>query len=364
MGFYTSKWIEIPDSNIGRVFNALLALLLGVVVYKSVYNKAFLEYDTPVGFVNAKITGWNAPETPPAYCTSHPKIPCRVLDEYEAQYPTTEGDSITLTTRVKEVVDEQQQNGTWVRKSSQSFFTEAAEHFVVKLEHSFEAPHFFHDLTTEEMQSEGRLYAGSSRNMQGVLKYASGKKRAMPSGQPDKFTIGELVEAAGIDLEQTSDGKTDEDEDIRSRGMVLMMHITYTNTDKASFPGLEQPTYKYKVHKVPYAEYKAAQPFGRTETSAGNGRTSGATRTLWKRYGIRVMFVQTGRIARFSWNALLMEIVAGLTLLSVAQLVCDTYAYYMRPELKKLMVVQEYSNADSDPDKVVKPESGKSGKKD
>ena len=121
MGFYTSKWIEIPDCKIGRLFNALLALLLGVVVYKSVYNKAFLEYDTPVGFVNAKITDWNAPETPPAYCTSHPKIPCRVLDEYEAQYPTTEGDSITLTTRVKEVVDEQQQNGTWCVLSALRF---------------------------------------------------------------------------------------------------------------------------------------------------------------------------------------------------------------------------------------------------
>ena len=243
-----------------------------------------------------------------------------------------------------------------VRKSSKSFFTEGAEQFVVKLEHSFEAPHFFHDLSAVEMESEGRLYAGSSRNMQGVLKHASGKRRAMPAGKPDKFTIGELVEAAGVALEQTSDGKTDEDEEIRSRGMVLMMHITYTNTDKASF-SIQQPTYKYKVHKVPYAEYKAAQPFGRTETSA----SSGATRTLWKRYGIRVMFVQTGRIARFSWNALLMEIVAGLTLLSVAQLVCDTYAYYLRPELKKLMVVQEYSKADSIP---AKPASGKSGKKD
>ena len=47
---------------------------------------------------------------------------------------------------------------------------------------------------------------------------------------------------------------------------------------------------------------------------------------LWKRYGVKLIFVQTGRIARFSWNQLLMEIVAGLTLLSVAQMVCDTYA--------------------------------------
>jgi len=357
MGFHTAKWIEIPDTKLGRLFNALLALLLCVVVYKSVYNKAFLEYDTPVGFVNAKITDWKAPETTPAYCTS--KIPCRVLDEYQAQYPTTEGDSITLTTRVKEVVDEQQQNGTWARKSSKSFFTEGAEQFVIKLEHSFEAPHFFKDAASaSEMESKSRLYAGSSRNMQGVLKHANGKERVMPSATADKFTIGELVEAAGVDLEQTSDGKADEDEDIRSRGMVLMMHITYTNIDKGKF-SIQQPTYKYKIHKVPYAEYKAAQPFGRSETSD----SSGATRTLWKRYGIRVIFVQTGRIARFSWNALLMEIVAGLTLLSVAQLVCDTYAYYFRPELKKLMSVQEYSNTHQ-PAKDAKPKSEKPGKKD
>ena len=146
MGFYTSKWIEIPDSNIGRVFNALLALLLGVVVYKSVYNKAFLEYDTPVGFVNAKITGWNAPETPPAYCTSHPKIPCRVLDEYEAQYPTTEGDSITLTTRVKEVVDEQQQNGTWCALRFSIYTADSIPHIDTPYIPHIDTPYIPHTL--------------------------------------------------------------------------------------------------------------------------------------------------------------------------------------------------------------------------
>merc|ERR1711865_527145 len=153
---------------------------------------------------------------------------------------------------------------------------------------------------------------------------------------PDKFTLSELVEAAGVDLEQLGDGKNGEDEAIRSRGMVLMMHITYTNTDKARF-SIQEPSYAYKLHKVPFAEYKIAQMIQHGDLLGVDGA---ASRILWKRYGVRIIFVQTGRIARFSWNALLMEIVAGLTLLSVSQLVCDTYAYYRCPELKELMIDQ------------------------
>lgn len=168
--------------------------------------------------------------------------------------------------------------------------------------------------------------------MAGSLMIRGAQELALPpDGKADAFTVGQLVEAAGISLEDIADGKDGEDEPIRSRGMVLLARISYKNSGKGEW-GVREPSYKYQIRKVPYTEFKVSEPAQR-----GAGQDAG-TRVLWKRFGIKIIFVQTGRIAKFSANALLMELVAGLALLSMAQLACDLYAYYCCPELSAVMM--------------------------
>eukprot|EP00658_Telonema_sp_P-2_P065365 TRINITY_DN54620_c0_g1_i2.p1 TRINITY_DN54620_c0_g1~~TRINITY_DN54620_c0_g1_i2.p1 ORF type:complete len:358 (+),score=83.96 TRINITY_DN54620_c0_g1_i2:143-1216(+) len=321
MGFYTSQWIEVKNTRLGGVYNALLVLGLAVVLWKSVINKAYLEYDSPVGFVNAKVTKWkgSSSESRAGYCSAG----CRVMDEYEVQYPDAQDSSLLLTTRVKEDVELLQPNGQWVRNSSRNFYVQQVEKFVIKVEHSFEVPHF----REQSSPDEERLYAGSSRMMRGTFKKSDGSREELAVGKPDSFLLNELVVGAGLGLEQLADGKEGEDEPIRSRGMVLLVSINYKNTNKRDWT-VHNPTYTYTVKKVPYTEFKIAQELSRSEGS----------RVLWKRYGIKLVFVQTGRIGRFSASHMITELVAGLTLLSLAQIVCDFYAYYFSPQLKQLMI--------------------------
>eukprot|EP00656_Telonema_subtile_P025501 TRINITY_DN27573_c0_g1_i1.p1 TRINITY_DN27573_c0_g1~~TRINITY_DN27573_c0_g1_i1.p1 ORF type:complete len:373 (+),score=108.97 TRINITY_DN27573_c0_g1_i1:157-1275(+) len=357
MGFYTAKWIEVPDSKLGRLYQALLMVVVVGVMWKSVYNKAYLEYDSPVGFVNAKVTKWDGGDHPPEYCDG--TIKCRVLDEYQVQYPDAQDRSLLLTTRIKEDVEIQQPNGKWHRNSTQNFFVQDVERFIVKVEHSFEAPHFFDSAASA---SDARLYGGSNRMMAGrlAMKAPGASKTLPPDGKADAFTLGELVQAAGVSLEHLADGKDDEDESIRSRGMVLMARITYKNSAKGEW-GVRPPSYVYQVSKVPYTEFKVAETAERSSSSDGS-----STRVLWKRFGIKVIFVQTGRIAKFSFNALVMEIVAGLALVSMAQLACDLYAYYCCPELQAVMMdsVQAYKEPADKEDKQPAEPKPKEHKKD
>jgi hypothetical protein len=49
------------------------------------------------------------------------------------------------------------------------------------------------------------------------------------------------------------------------------------------------------------------------------------------RFGIELVVSQTGRIARFSWNALVVNIVSGMGLASMIALIIDALAMFVLP---------------------------------
>ena len=81
------------------------------------------------------------------------------------------------------------------------------------------------------------------------------------------------------------------------------MQIEYSNLEDG------KPTYTYRVTRVPGQEYKVMQPV------AGLSHNS---RSLLNRHGIKLVFIQTGRIGRFSFTTLAIQLVTALGLLSVA----------------------------------------------
>ena len=171
--------------------------------------------------------------------------------------------------------------------------------------------------------------------MRGWLKYPSGVKKDFEAGEADSFKLSDLLSAANTSLEEISDGKENQTDSMRFRGLNLMIKIDYRNRkEDGSLWGslkIPKPSYEITVRRIPFAEYKITEV--RYLQAEGQQRK---TRLLTHRFGVKLHFTQTGQIARFSWNALVMEIVAGLTLLGCAQLIVDNIAYYVHPQNKEI----------------------------
>ena len=176
--------------------------------------------------------------------------------------------------------------------------------------------------------------------MLGWLRYADGTIKHFKGNAADKFKVKDLLEAANVTLEDISDGKVNQTKSMRFRGLELMVKIDYRNRGQGW--SVSKPSYEITVERIPYAEYKITEtrhsPYRRDPEGYGDSVKQKCLkeRRLYNRFGVKLHFSQTGRIARFSWNALIMEIVAGLTLLGCAQLVVDNIAYYVHPLASKI----------------------------
>ena len=195
----------------------------------------------------------------------------------------------------------------------------------------------------------------------GWLRYSDGYKKRFPGNKPDRFSLGDLLRAANTTLEDISDGKENQTESMRFRGLELMIKIDYRNRGRlddddgggdalwltlAGWGGgwsIPRPSYEITVRRIPFAEYKITE-VSYTPASPQGEPPRLKERRLVNRFGVKLHVTQTGQISRFSWNALVMEIVAGLTLLSIAQLIVDNVAYYIHPQNKAIeqVVYEEF----------------------
>lgn len=166
--------------------------------------------------------------------------------------------------------------------------------------------------------------------------------KALDDHEADAFTVGELLQAANVSLDTVSDGKFGQKDSMRFRGMQLMIKIEYHNhvsfgqrlyhrvTDIPS----PLPSYYVTVRRIPFTEYKITEVHYKRDNSNGEFAIDldAEQRVLVSRFGIKLHFIQTGSISRFSANSLIMEIVAGLTMLGSAQLIVDLVAFYVHPQ--------------------------------
>ena len=184
--------------------------------------------------------------------------------------------------------------------------------------------------------------------MLGWMRYRDGHVKTLHGNKPDRFSLGDLLRAANTSLEELSDGKAHQTASMRFRGLELMVKIDYRNRpDETSSwawsATIPNPSYEITVRRIPFAEYKVTE-VGYLPHTTGEAEVGLTQRRLTNRFGVKLHFTQTGQIARFSWNALVMEIVAGLTLLSIAQLIVDNVAYYVHPHNKAIeqVVYEEF----------------------
>ncbi|KAJ9467792.1 P2X receptor A [Diplonema papillatum] len=121
---------------------------------------------------------------------------------------------------------------------------------------------------------------------------------------------------------------------LRYDGGVFIVMLDYETPDLT----ISDMGYKYKVRWIPKGEFKVVEK-----------RIQGDTVTYLNRHGIRLVFIPTGFIAKFSFQQMLMTIVTGLALFAAAKIVVEMLVMRLLPlkhvyENYKYTTSKDFSN--------------------
>jgi hypothetical protein len=324
--------VRIRDRKLGMLRMVfMLAIFAYIVVYVVWLNQGYLEVDTVVGQV-AHSLRWprdaddkRIPLAPYNfdYCTEYyvyRNLPqpasarnCTVLDAAGLIYPELD-DSKFITTRI--TYETQHGNCLHMRyndacvkayttENTTEVYAVGIEDFTLKVKHSMRAAQFY-------QETKDSKFTGTSLDMSGKLENDDGDvfMRFSPSGSGNVIELRKLLEATGTDLDALTDHQTSQGETMRHVGIVIMLTISYSNLDGLT----EQPKFVMRASRQPRVDGKYI------ETTLSQ---DGVHRINRNRHGIKIVFLQTGSVGRFSFQALLIQLVSALGLLSVATLVTE-----------------------------------------
>ncbi|GBG33654.1 P2X receptor D [Hondaea fermentalgiana] len=405
--YKTKQMVAIKDRRLGLLnYVFLIATMIYVLLYQILYNTGYLNVMAPYGehrFSLRSLT--NSIGCDPiddlgcytvfpavqntSYCSQTPddtSIGC-AADEYltskddtcvrkrncsladELDVGVIEGGELLLTTRIFEVAqvnncpassDNSVSCDTlWenLNETSDSFVA-GVEDFTLLVDHAVQA-------------STDSSIADVSRSMKGVLSIPNNgalcKKLAddgrvvrnsngdntesapcfVDSNLPaadnyDVFDMASWLGAADLDIDQPSGSKPNES--VRARGHIVTFTIDYTNIHPWSGAS-DEISYVISVKYLPDSSYKVT-----TSTDVVNiNSTIAMSRRIQKRYGIKVIVQQTGRLGAFSFNTLLLQLAAGSALFGVSVLLTDFLALNVMPNKEqyraaKIQVTEDFGD--------------------
>jgi len=333
----TVKIVRVRDRVLGITrLLFLLAIALYIGVYVIYMKQAYNDVEDPEGAATASLLKPNV-LTPvdQSYCldTNDPngndkfRLNCTVWDATQMLYPTDSFNSMFITTRVSQDVQTAQCVQStpcldpWLplQTNNKGFFMAGIKNYTIRVIHSAQARRF--------ADESGGGYNWVNTDMKGALYDVDGNvMKEFDKQQSDIFTIHELVTAGGVRLDDPTDvpGARD-NESKRSAGVILLVTLLYSNKDS------DIPTYKYEVRTVARAEYKVLEAV----------YLDANTRLLNNRHGIKVVFMQSGTIVKFSIQTTLVQLMSALGLLSVATVLVEVLMLHglkYREQYKKYKV--------------------------
>ena len=365
LDYTTYKYVTVRDKRLGLTYYIFAFLILAYLLQDIFIDKSYLKVDTnPHGTLRilVKDPDNEAPISDLTYCpgysgntptkfTYNRTDPCIDYDAQELSWPT-EAHSVNIMTFGKDNWQERKKSDkgafNFETIHEKQYFTRNPESTILKLDHSI--------LSTV---LGGSLFGGSHRTMVGLLMDQQGRviRKVSEQDKPDKLIISELLKAAGIEtLDQKSDSLSGDGESYRMRGLILKVTIYYTNHEHYWF-GTGQIHYAYRVQHVPLVDYQTKQliPIMQDKSSdeieAATFHTN--KRLLRKRYSVRLMFEQEGSLGKTSLNALIYQLIAGTSLLTLLATVIDIVALNLIPTYSRYMM-------DSSPE-IGKKEEAKGG---
>jgi len=310
-----------------------------VVLYTIIYEHRYMITQQPLGSFRLQLKGPAVKDrTPPSqlsYCnnsitgiSSGFQLPCKYKDEHFVKYPFLEATAVMASTRVVYsaqvlrdaatgancTVEDENEKCEYVTVGAEdAFFCAEVERFTLMIDHSMYAPRVGE--------------RGNARNFVGKIVDAAGKQMKPPKpnvigvpGEHDILELQVLLDAAGVTLDSAG-MESPEEESKRSSGLVLIVFVTYSNTD--TWVGFSPVSYTYSVNVVKATEFKMYQTLLPSANSIERG--------LYNRHGVRMLFIQNGLLGQFDFQVLLISLVTSLGLLAASTFVVDFLAIRVLP---------------------------------
>ncbi|EFA80398.1 P2X receptor [Heterostelium album PN500] len=330
--YSTVKVVKIKDRKLSILhFLFLIAIFVYIIIYSVIVKKGYLETEVPIGSVRATLRAPSNFTYPLPYCQGQPNadpsigfLPCQYWDENLVTYPLNDK-SVSISTRVRSSV--QSANCSFASPNcryqddptkDENFFIGDIERYTIYIDHT--------------MYASGSKIQKNAKSLSGRIITADDKSETLDdgissvgiAGKPDIIELGTLLKLADINLDDQS--LIDNSTTIRYDGINIFLFITYSNTFSYN---LNKYRYTYSVSKIENTEYTVAESVYTTDVE---------NRYIFKRHGIRIIFIQDGDISTFQFQALLITLVSGLGLLAIATTITDLLAIKLMPHK------QTYSN--------------------
>ena len=325
LAFYTPKVVKIRDRYLGAFYYfCFVSVILYIIGYAVLWRRGYLRFDDIVGTTRVLLT--NPPSgfanlTRKQYCGN--PTPCQLWDEHDVRYPNQDSNALLFTSMVTECQQRLLCSGMDLcnepspfsnvncadasAPNTSTFFVAGLEDFGVTINHTVVAPNIF-------AATQSSHYRAKSVEMPGtvVQRDSSGAKqviRRIAIGEPDLFTVDELLQFAGLAFDASLPGAH---RNVRSTGCVIFAYIRYSNAHSV-WSRSNEIRYEYEFMggidpEVLYVPQTAPTPL-----------TDRYARTLVVRRGVKLLLLQEGSLSIFDTQVLLLTLVTGLGLLAGAQ---------------------------------------------
>jgi hypothetical protein len=395
LAYSTIKVVQIRDRYLGALhYSFQIAIFIYIIVFVIVVQKGYMLFDSPSGSVQFTVrrcvSASACPETAVAglpYCNEGANsganfvVGCRLLDEFDsvvgldsAAFYAVSRITDTLQVRNASCPDRIYGSGTsvcsrlWVDaplalinaslldaantsmaasnaiaaewawtargaappplSSRATYYIPEIENISIKLEHNVNALAFLEsrpnadDLQGVSTELDGKLQYLTSDVTGRILSFIglSDRDVDLPAGRNVLLTLGQLVEAAGVSGGLDTKSSQMSNTSMRYDGIVLIMVLTYEN-DYPPVIATGTVRYNIKVFRVRGAEFKYEYIVPLAPD----------VRVLRNTHGVRVIFLQKGKLGRFSFQVLLLQLVSALALLSIATTIVDLLALRLMP---------------------------------
>ncbi|KXN74816.1 hypothetical protein CONCODRAFT_2148 [Conidiobolus coronatus NRRL 28638] len=338
--YNTFAIIKVKDYRLGLInLAAVFMILIYVAVYQLLYSRGYMKLESPTAGsvrVSARFNfnQFNSMDVL-EYCQKQYRSPYNLGCKYVNLPTITDESSVLIPTRVNITVydrvkkDCQPTSQTWLSTdpsclvdlygtpnvkfvNQSNFYNPFPEKYTFIVDHNIRG--YLTKTTVGYMEMDGELVDVNGDIIKVFPKNGNTNDYI--------FDLETLLNASGASLDKMeSKGKS-----FRYEGMVLLVVLEYVNPWWKPYA----THYTMSSQMVPSSEYKLLQSHFIDLLNPEN--TSHPKLTLVNYHGVKVFFKQTGSIGTFNLSETLINIVAGLALLSLSGTVVELIMLNFMPE--------------------------------
>ncbi|ORZ31031.1 hypothetical protein BCR44DRAFT_1443346 [Catenaria anguillulae PL171] len=356
LAYKTFKTVKVRDRRLGGLHLFFSTCILVYIIYTIIDKQLYLATENVTGgAVRTTIKPPASLATPP-YCTNGTR--CMYLSSSQVT-PDSEEGTIFVATRISLTnatgippdcnpfapVDTRCQP-QFPKAQEVDYYAADVENFTIMVEHTVRG--FATSISLRNGDLEGTLLDTDNRVMR--VYTPTGTSTAVASEivdrhvgmdqkqlvrRPEKvpgdvFSVADLLRAANVsslDLPSSSPS-AEVGESMRHAGIVLIVMIDYANVPTRP----KELRYTYRVSMIPGAEAKTLE---NRFIPVGTSGSSTVAMQQWNRHGIRIKFVQTGKLGYFQLIALLTNLVASFALFRLAVIIVEFAMLQLLPEKER-----------------------------